>query len=144
MTKANEQLADSELVRVINHLTNVDEITDHDRGMSDFVMTQIHSCSITPEDFIYENVRVKKFFLDVHGGTIPRDRDAYSPSNRPYLYRLLPMSTTDYVGGYYYCLRLRPEKKGMAYEYIPNAKHRYRDVKRTLLKIKIQVLSSRM
>jgi hypothetical protein len=48
------------------------------------------------------------------------------------------------VGNYYHCLRQRPDKKGSNFEYIPNKKYAYRDVKRTLAQLKISVLPSRM
>jgi hypothetical protein len=86
----------------------------------------------------------KKLLLDVHGGSQPIDRNAYDVSNQPYLYRILPQTKIPQVGDYYHCLRQRPEKKGNAYEYIPNLTHRYKDVKRTLAQINIQVLPSRM
>ncbi len=47
------------------------------------------------------------------------------------------------VGDYYYSLRLRPEKKASTYEYIPNKRYSYKDVKRTLAQIDIQVTASR-
>jgi hypothetical protein len=51
------------------------------------------------------------------------------------------------VGNYYNCLRQRPNKQGntlTSFEYIPNKTYAYRDVKRTLAQIKIQVLPTRM
>jgi hypothetical protein len=48
------------------------------------------------------------------------------------------------VGNYHHCLRQRPGKRGNQFEYIPNKKYAYRDVKRTLAQIKILVLPSRM
>jgi hypothetical protein len=59
------------------------------------------------------------------------------------LYRLLDMKMIARVGDYYYCLRVRPEKKSSTYEYIPNKRHSYKDVKRTLAQIGIQVSPSR-
>jgi hypothetical protein len=85
-----------------------------------------------------------KLLLDVHGTLIPYERNAYDPSNQPYLNRLLPQAKIAPVGDYYHCLRQRPEKKGNAFEYVPNLTHRYKDVKRTLAQINIQVLPSRM
>jgi hypothetical protein len=38
---------------------------------------------------------------------------------------------------------MRPEKKNPAYEYVPNKRYSYQDVKRTLAQIKIQVSASR-
>jgi hypothetical protein len=48
------------------------------------------------------------------------------------------------VGNYYNCLRQRPGKLGTSFGYIPNKRYAYKDVKRTLSQIKIQVLPSRM
>jgi hypothetical protein len=53
-------------------------------------------------------------------------------------------ATTRISIDYYNCLRQRPEKKGNAFEYVPTLTHRYKDVKRTLAQINIQVLPSRM
>ncbi len=47
------------------------------------------------------------------------------------------------VGDYYYSLRMRPEKKASTYEYVPNKRYSYKDVKRTLAQIGIQVFPSR-
>ncbi len=59
------------------------------------------------------------------------------------LYRLLDMKMIACVGDYYYSLRMRPEKKSATYEYIPNRSYSYKDVKRTLAQINIQVTASR-
>ncbi len=108
-------------------------------------MNQINSCFTQAEDFIYEVMSgTKKLLLDVHGSLIPYECNAYDLSNQPYLYRLLPQAKIALVGDYYHCLRQRPEKKGNAFEYIPNLTHRYKDVKRTLAQIIIDVLPSRM
>jgi hypothetical protein len=48
------------------------------------------------------------------------------------------------VGNYYHCLRQRAGKKGNQFEYIPNKRYPYRDVKRTLAQLNISVLPSRM
>jgi hypothetical protein len=47
------------------------------------------------------------------------------------------------VGNYYYSLQMRPEKKASAYEYVPNKRYSYKDVKRTFAQIGIQVSPSR-
>jgi hypothetical protein len=47
------------------------------------------------------------------------------------------------VRDYYFSLRLRPEKTTAMYEYIPNKRYSYKDVKRTLAQIGIKVLPSR-
>jgi hypothetical protein len=53
------------------------------------------------------------------------------------------MKTIARVGDYYYSLRVRPEKKSPTYEYVPNKRYSYKDVKRTLAQIGIQVSPSR-
>ncbi len=147
MPKQGELLADSEIARILAKLPHERDppVTDHDRDMSDYMMNQIHACFTKPEDYVYEVMKgSKKLLLDVHGGSIPIDRNPYDASNQPYLYRLLPQTKIPQVGDYYHCLRQRPDKKGNAYEYIPNLTHRYKDVKRTLAQINICVLPSRM
>ncbi len=47
------------------------------------------------------------------------------------------------VGDYYCSLRMQPEKKASTYEYVPNKRHSYKGVKRTLAHIGIQVSASR-
>ena len=47
------------------------------------------------------------------------------------------------VGDYYYSLRMRPDKKGATYEYIPNKRYSYKDVKRTFAQVNIHVTASR-
>ncbi len=61
----------------------------------------------------------------------------------PSLYRLLDKKMIARVGDYYYSLRMWPEKKASTYEYVPNKRHSYKDVKRTLAQIGIQVSPSR-
>jgi hypothetical protein len=147
MPKEGELLADSELARILTKLPHENDphVNDYDRNMSDFMINQINSCFTQAEDFIYEVMSgTKKLLLDVHGSLIPYERNAYDTSNQPYLYRLLPQAKIALVGDYYHCLRQRPKKKGNAFEYVPNLTHRYKDVKRTLAQINIQVLPSRM
>jgi hypothetical protein len=147
MPKENELLADEVLARILTKLPHEGDphVNDFDRNMSDFMINQINSCFTQAEDFIYEVMSgTKKLLLDVYGNLIPYERNAYDASNQPYLHRLLPQKEIARVGDYYYCLRQRPEKKGSAYEYIPNLTHRYKDVKRTLKQINIHVLPSRM
>jgi hypothetical protein len=48
------------------------------------------------------------------------------------------------VGNYYHCLRQRPDKKGNSFEYVPNKKYAYRDVKLTLAQLKISVPPTKM
>jgi hypothetical protein len=86
----------------------------------------------------------RKIILDIDGNKVPITRNAYDPSNAKYLYRLLPQTMIAQVGNYYCCLRQRPGKKGNQFEYIPNRRYSYREVKRTLAQIKIAVLPSRM
>jgi hypothetical protein len=86
----------------------------------------------------------RKIILDIDGNKVPITRNAYDPSNANVLYRLLHPTMIAKVGNYYYCLRQRPGKKGNQFEYIPNRKYSYREVKRTLAQIKISVLPSRM
>jgi hypothetical protein len=86
----------------------------------------------------------RKLILDVDGNVVPIQRNAYDPSNAKFLHRLLHPTMIAQVGNYYYCLRQRPGKKGNQFEYIPNKKYSYREVKRTLAQIKISVLPSRM
>ena len=47
------------------------------------------------------------------------------------------------VGDYYFSIRMRPDKKSATYEYIPNKRYSYKDVKRTLAQVNIQVTASR-
>jgi hypothetical protein len=47
------------------------------------------------------------------------------------------------VGDYYYSLRMRPDKRAATYEYFPNKRYSYKDVKRTLAQINIHVTASR-
>jgi len=147
MPKENELLADEVLARILTKLPHEGDphVNDFDRNMSDFMINQINSCFTQAEHFIYEVMSgTKKLLLDVYGNLIPYERNAYDASNQPYLHRLLPLKEIARVGDYYHCLRQRPEKKGSAYEYIPNLTYRYKDVKRTLKQINIHVLPSRM
>jgi hypothetical protein len=63
--------------------------------------------------------------------------------SHPALYRLLDMKMTARAGDYYYSLRQRPDKGSAVYEYIPNKRYSYKDVKTTLAQINIKVLPSR-
>jgi hypothetical protein len=115
-------------------------ITETDREMSEFVMDRIDQCYAIPDDFIYEvMVNGVKKFRTIHGEFIYA-KVAYASNG---LYRLLDMKMIARVGDYYYSLRTRPEKKSPTYEYIPNKRYSYKDVKRTLAQINIQVTASR-
>jgi hypothetical protein len=80
-----------------------------------------------------------KRYRDIHGDLVLA-KDAFASTS---LYRLLGMKQMARVGDYYYSLRLRPEKKASTYEYVPNKRYSYKDVKRTLAQIGIQVTASR-
>jgi hypothetical protein len=103
-------------------------------------MDRIDQCFLIPEGFVYEvMVNGNKKYKTIHGESVYA-RDAFASAG---LYRLLDMKMIPRVGDYYYCLRVRPEKKSSTFEYIPNKRHSYKDVKRTLAQIGIQVTPSR-
>jgi hypothetical protein len=109
--------------------------------MSQFVMDRIDQCFSIPDDFIYEVMinGIKKYKM-IHGEPVYA-KIAFASTG---LYRLLDMKMIARVGDYYYySLRMRPEKKASTYEYIPNKRCSYKDVKRTLAQINIQVTASR-
>ena len=81
----------------------------------------------------------KKKYKTIHGEPVFA-KVAFASTS---LYRLLDMKMIARVGDYYYSLRMRPEKKASTYEYVPNKRHSYKDVKRTLAEIGIQVSASR-
>jgi hypothetical protein len=140
--KAGETLSDDELVKVLTKIPDEGDphITGTDREMSEFVMDRIDQCYAIPDDFIYEvMVNGVKKFRTIHGEFIYA-KVAYASNG---LYRLLDMKMIARVGDYYYSLRMRPEKKSSTYEYIPNKRYSYKDVKRTLAQINIQVTASR-
>jgi hypothetical protein len=80
-----------------------------------------------------------KKFKTVHGEGV-HAKEAYASQS---LYRLLDMKMIARVGDYYYSLRMRPDKKGATYEYIPNKRYSYKMVKRTLAQVNIHVTPSR-
>jgi hypothetical protein len=143
-----EPLPDDELIRILTKLPNEAEgsaITQYYQEMSVFIMQQLNECIQSPLAFMYEVTgEGRRSIIDVDGKKVLITRDAYDPSNAKLLYRHLPHRMIAQVGNYYHCLRQRPDKKGNNFEYIPNKKYAYRDVKRTLAQIKIQVLPSRM
>jgi hypothetical protein len=143
-----DPLSDFELARILTKLPNEaegTEITEYDQNMSIFIMQQMNECLQAPSSFMYEfSTEGRKIILDIDGNKVPITRNAYDPSNANVLYRLLHPTMIAKVGNYYYCLRQRPGKKGNQFEYIPNRKYSYREVKRTLAQIKISVLPSRM
>ena len=111
-----------------------------DREMSEFVMDRMDQCFQLPEDFLYEvMVTGVKKYRTIHGDHV-HAKIAFASTG---LYRLLDMKQIARVGDYYYSLRMRPEKKASTYEYIPNKRYSYKDVKRTLAQIGIQVTASR-
>ncbi len=69
-----------------------------------------------------------KRYMTVHGELVLA-KNAFASTS---LYRLLDMKAMARVGDYYYSLRMRPEKKASTYEYVPNKRYSYKDVKRTL------------
>jgi hypothetical protein len=108
-------------------------------------MQQMNECLQSSTAFMYEvSNEGRKLILDVDGNIVPIQRNVYDPSNAKFLYRLLHPTMIAQVGNYNYCLRQRPGKKGNQFEYIPNKKYSYREVKRTLAQIKISVLPSRI
>jgi hypothetical protein len=118
------------------------------KWLSVFIMQQLNEWIQTPTAFMYEvQSEGRRTIIDVDGNRVPFERKAYDPSNAKLLYRLLPSKMIAQVGNYYNCLRQRPNKQGntlTSFEYIPNKMYAYRDVKRTLAQIKIQVLPTRM
>jgi hypothetical protein len=113
--------------------------------MSVFIMQQLNESLQSPTAFMSEvQSEGRRLILDVDGNRVPFERKAYDPSNAKLLYRLLSSRMIAQVGNYYNCLRQRPNKQGNSFEYVPNKKYAYRDVKRTLAQIKIQVLPTRM
>ncbi len=146
-----EPLPDTELTRILTKLPNEGkglEITQYDQEMSVFIMQQLNECIQSPTAFMYEvQSEGRRLILDVDGNRVPFERKVYDPSNAKLLYRFLPTKMIAQVGNYYNCLRQRPHKQGntlTSFEYIPNKTYTYRDVKRTLAQIKIQVLPTRM
>ena len=116
------------------------QITETDREMSEFVMDRIDQCFTIPDDYIYEvMINGTKKYKTIHGESVYA-KTAFASAG---LYRLLDMKTIPRVGDYYFSLRLRPDKKSATYEYIPNKRYSYKDVKRTLAQIGIQVTASR-
>ncbi len=115
-------------------------INENDREMSRFVMNRIDQCFRIPDDFVCEvMVNGIKRYKTILGEPVYA-KDAFAS---PSLYRLLDMKMIARVGDYYYSLRVRPEKKTPTYEYVPNKRYSYKDVKRTLARIGIQVSPSR-
>ncbi len=106
-------------------------------------MERIYDCISKPDDHhIYEVMYgTTKQYRNVHGEKVPYNRDGFDPR---FLYKLLPTKMIKTFGNYYACLRQRPEKKGIGYEYIPNEVYRYEDIKRTLGQLIIQIFPSRM
>ena len=142
LPKAGEPLSDDELIKALTKIPNEGDstITDSDREMSAFIMDRVDQCFAIPDDFIYEvMINGVKKYRSIHGEFIYA-KTAHASSG---LYRLLDMKMIARVGDYYYSLRMRPDKKAATYEYIPNKRYSYKDVKRTLAQVSIQVTASR-
>jgi hypothetical protein len=108
--------------------------------MSAFIMDRVDQCFAIPDGFIYEvMINGTKKYRSIHGDFVYAKTAFASPG----LYRLLDMKMIARVGDYYYSLRMRPDKKSATYEYIPNKRYSYKDVKRTLAQINVQVTASR-
>ena len=103
-------------------------------------MDRIDQCYTIPDSFIYETmVNGAKKYKTLHGEGV-HAKDAFASQG---LYRLLDMKMIARVGDYYYSLRMRPDKRAATYEYIPNKRYSYKDVKRTLAQVNIHVTASR-
>jgi hypothetical protein len=103
--------------------------------MSKFVMDRIDQCCLIPDDSVFEVMsNGKRKYKSIHGEPIFA-RNAFASSS---LYRLLDMKMIARVGDYYYSLRMRPEKRASTYEYVPNKRYSYKEVKRTLAQIEQQ------
>jgi hypothetical protein len=142
MPKEGEPLSDDELIKALTKIPDEGDphITDTDREMSAFVMDRLDQCFAIPDDFIYEvMINGTKKYRTIHGEFVYAKTAFASPG----LYRLLDMKMIARVGDYYYSLRMRPDKKSATYEYIPNKRYSYKDVKRTLAQINVQVTASR-
>ncbi len=131
-------LSDEELIKALTKLPDEGDpyINENDREMSKFVMDRIDQCFLIPDDYVYEIMsNGKRKYKSIHGEPV-FGKDAYASSN---LYKLLDIKMIARVGDYYYSLRMRPEKKASTYEYVPNKRYSYKEVKRTLAQIGIQV-----
>jgi hypothetical protein len=103
-------------------------------------MDRIDKCFAIPDDFVYEvTLNGIRKYRTIHGDPV-QPKVAFASTS---LYRQLDMKMIAPVGDYYYSLQMRPEKKASTYEYIPNKRYSYKNVKRTLAQIGIQVTASR-
>jgi hypothetical protein len=140
-----DPLSDIKLTRILTKLPNEAEgsdITEYDQEMSVFIMQQVNECLQSPTAFMYEvQSEGRRIILDVDGNRVPFERKAYDPSNAKLLYRLLPSRMIAQVATTTIAYAKDPIN---SFEYVPNTKYAYRDVKRTLAQLKIQVLPTRM
>ncbi len=135
----SELLSEKELQRVL-HKT-LEDISQHDKDMADFVMDRIDDASRNASDYVIEIMRdTTKRYVNIRGESF-NERVAVRDVRN--LYSLLPMTTIKLVGNYYSVLRQRPNK-GNSYEYMPNEVYPYHLVKRDLAQLNIEVLPSRM
>jgi hypothetical protein len=103
-------------------------------------MDRIDQCFTIPDSSIYETmVNGTKKYKTIHGESVYA-KEAFASQS---LYRLLDIKMIARVGDYYYSLRMRPDKRAATYEYIPNKRYSYKDVKRTLAQVNIHVTASR-
>jgi hypothetical protein len=142
LPETGQPISDEELNRVLTKIPDEGDqfINDSDREMSQFVMDRIDQCLTIPDYSIYETmVNGTKKYKTIHGEAVYA-KDAFASQS---LYRLLDMKMIARVGDYYFSLRMRPDKKSATYEYIPNKRYSYKDVKRTLAQNNIHVTPSR-
>ena len=124
LPNVGESLSDEELIAALTKIPDEGDphINDNDRTMSQFVMDRIDQCFAIPDNFVYEvNLNGIRKFRTIHGDSV-QPKVAFASTS---LYRLLDMKMIARVGDYYYySLRVRPEKKSSAYEYVPNKRLR--------------------
>ena len=116
------------------------EIPEYDQDMATYIVERLHQAHSLPDEFVYEQMHgTTRILLDVDGNK-PRLRNP-DPKN---LYKMLPLRMIPIVGNYYSILRQRPTKQRDAFEYMPNPKYGYRQVKRDLAQLNVDVFPSRM
>ncbi len=118
------------------------EIPEYDQDMATYMVERLHQAYSLPDKFIYEHMHdTSRCYLDIDGN---RPRAQNSGGDLKNLYKMLPLRVIPMVGNYYSILRQRPGKHSDAFEYMPNAKYAYRQVKRDLAHLNVEVLPSRM
>jgi hypothetical protein len=140
LPKQGELLSESDLQRVLKK--TVENITQYDKDLADFIMDRIDDASKQASECVIEMMYgTTKHCVNIHGESF-NERVAIRDLKN--LYTLLPTKTIKLVGNYYSVLRQRPTTGKPAYEYMPNSTYPYRVVKRDLAQLDIEVFPSRM